>query len=59
MVTGLLDFMFGFIKNIGDFGSWLTTPIEGINIPPLAFFGIGGFVLIFGLWIFKLFNPLS
>lgn len=55
----IVNFMFQFLKNIGEFASWLTTDIEGLNMPPLAFFGIGGFAVIIGLWVFKLINPLS
>lgn len=59
MWQGILNFMFSFLANIGEFATWLTTDIQGLNMPPLAFFGIGGFAFIIGLWVIKLLNPLS
>lgn len=49
-----LTWLYGVLCEMGKFFSWLVNPIEGLNIAPLAIFGIAGFTLVFGLHVVHL-----
>lgn len=50
MVNELVNFLLGIPQAVASFGSWLTTPLgNGLNISPLALFGVGGVSVITGI----------
>jgi len=54
-MENLFNFLLNIISIIASFGSWLTTPLEYINISPLALFSVGGITIIIGVHLVRLF----
>lgn len=60
VVTNLFNFLFDIPSVVAQFGKWLFSPIgNGIDLPPIAIFGIAGFTFIFALHVIHLVNPLG
>lgn len=63
-LNALFDILKGFIYGASDFISWLTTPLEalqvfGLNLTPLMIFGFATFTTVFLMVLVHLFNPLN
>lgn len=59
-ITGVWNWASEALKNIGEFGAWLTTPLEHIGIAPLAIVGsVAGISVIIGFLILNLINFLG
>lgn len=60
MVQQLINWLLNIPILLAPFFNWLISPIgNGINIPPLALFGIGGFAVIFIMHVIHLVNPMG
>ena len=55
MEQTLFNWLLNLITEFGKFGNWLTTPLEYINLPPLAIFGFSGLTLLIGIHLIRLF----
>ena len=54
MENTILSWLFGLIGEFAKFGSWLTTDLPYIHLPPLAIFGFSGLVAIIGFKLLRL-----
>lgn len=41
-------------RGFAAFGTWLVTPLDYINVAPLALFGVGAIALIVGFKVVRL-----
>ena len=58
METELFNWLLDIPTTIAGFGSWLTTPLDVINISPLGLLGVAGvttIIIIIAVHIVKLF----
>lgn len=51
----LFNFLLNILVTIAHFGHWLITPLEYINMSPLALFSVAGITLIIGIHLVRLF----
>ena len=59
-ITGVWNWASEALKNIGEFGQWLVTPLPNLNIAPLAIVGsVAGISVIIGFLILNLINFLG
>lgn len=54
-MQALFDFILGSLYKIGDFTNWLITPLQYINLPPLALFSFTGVAILLGIHLLRLF----
>lgn len=53
-MANLFKYLLDLTYFVAQLGSWLTTPLDFINITPLEFFTVGGFGVILVLHIIHL-----
>lgn len=59
-ITTVWEWATGALKNIGEFGSWLVSPLPNLNIAPLAIVGsVAGISVIIGFLVLNLINFLG
>lgn len=51
----LFNFLLNILVSIAQFGQWLITPLEYINMSPLAIFSVAGITTIIGIHLIRLF----
>lgn len=51
----LFNFLLNIIQVVASFGQWLITPLEHINMSPLALFSVAGISIIIGIHLVRLF----
>lgn len=54
METTLINWLVSLITEFAKFGSWLTSPLPYINMPPLAVFGFTGLTALIVILLVRL-----
>lgn len=55
MENTLFEWLLNLVKEFAKFGNWLTTPLQYINVSPLAIFGFAGITALVVILLVRLF----
>ena len=54
-MENLFDFLLNSLHIVAQFGQWLITPLDYVNMSPLALFSVAGISTIIAIHLIRLF----